>query len=143
MSNFEIGFCTYSEFREGVPGRINEVQLCVNGLYVVMFALDIKSEIPAAKYPSQVTDLEPLDDNCYRVDFTIMNADLAADHATTAHFRDGYWLPARSQAIEVSRIPVISGYFKEDYLDEGYEQELQDMIGFENSKLAADDLVSC
>jgi len=143
MSNFEIGYCSYSEFRDGVPHRVNESELCINGLYVVMFALDERSAIPAAKYPSQVTDMEPEDNGCYRVDFTVMNADLAPDYATTARFRDGYWLPAHSQQIEVGTINVISGYFKADYLDDDGEQELHDMISFEQTKIKEHDLVAC
>lgn len=142
MSNFEVGYCTYEEYRDGESGRLSERDLAVGGLYTVMFALDAKSVIPAAKYPSRVEELVEDHENMFGVKFTIMNADLAPDLETLAVMRNGYWLSSHSQGIHVGGAPVISGYFKESYYGSGPEQELQDMLEFEASRVGETDLVA-
>lgn len=142
MSSFEVGYCTYEEYRGGESGRLSERDLSVGGLYTVMFALDAQSAVPAAKYPSRVEEVMEDHANMFGVKFTVMNADLAPDLETLAVMRNGYWLPSHSQGINIGGAPVISGYFKENYYGSGPEQELQDMIDFELTKVGKQDLVA-
>lgn len=142
MSSFEVGYCTYEEYRVGESGRLPESELAVGGLYTVMFALDAQSAVPAAKYPSRIEEVMEDHANMFSVKFTIMNADLAPDLETLAVMRNGYWLPSHSQGINIGGVAVINGYFKESYYGSGSEQELQDMIDFELTKVAERDLVA-
>lgn len=143
MSSFEIGYCTYEEYRSGETGRVRESELAIGGLYTVMFTLDATSAIPAAKFPSRIVDVLEDQSQMFGVKFTILNADLAPDFETLSVFRNGYWLPAHSQGIRVGQAPVIAGYFKESYGADSPEQELQDIIEFEQTKLREQNLVAC
>lgn len=142
MSNTEIGYCSWEEYSSHEPLRVDEKEMCVSGLYVVMFALDTKSALPVHKYPATVQRITPVENGREYVLFTIDNCGLADNVTAHAQLQDGYWLPAHSMQLSVGEARVISGYFRDIDRENDMELELQDMIEFEQSKINTDDLVA-
>lgn len=126
MSKFEIGPCSIEEYHAGEKTRIMEESLEVEELYLAMFALKQQ----ATKRPSRVTALKKQNPGLYKVEFSILNADLQVDLETEGVFRDGYWQKVSSQGIKFGERLVNGIYFKDygDDVDGGLQALMEDAL---------------
>ncbi|HTB48661.1 MAG TPA: hypothetical protein VK712_01115 [Verrucomicrobiae bacterium] len=125
MSNFEFGSCPVDEYYAGEDNRIMETGLCIDGLYTMMLFLRNSRDQQAAKFPSRVNDIEQQDSGLYKLQFSILNADLAPSLDAEATLQDGFWQRSGSEALHFRSIPVRKAYFKDYY--QGIYDELEAM----------------
>ncbi len=125
MINFEIGYCPIDEYDDGRDDRVQESVLSV-GLYTLMLYLKGPSGFRAAKYPTQIRDIEQQNTGLCKIEFTILNGDLNPASEGQAQLHDGYWQRAASAMITVGQNETREGYFK-DYEDD-QDHELQAIL---------------
>jgi len=109
MSAVEADLLEYGDydfFREDRIRRPHEVA----GSVALMMVLDWEAEMPAAIcHINTYTHYEQLDGRDYAL-IGLTDADTGATVIKEACFKDGLWLPARSERIDVDGTPAITGY---------------------------------
>jgi hypothetical protein len=127
MAHLESGYCTANEYAGGRELRQNEAELAVEGLYLMMFALDTtRQDQQAAKHPARVTGLEQHESGLRQVELSFLSPDLKPEVTAEAVFSDGYWQRSKSCNLWVGEHQVVIAYLK-DYCD-GVQDELHSLI---------------
>ena len=127
MAHLESGYCTSDEYAGSRELRHHEAELAIDGLYLMMFALDTsRQDQQAAKHPTRVTGLDQHESGLHQVELSFLSPDLEPEVTAEAVFNDGYWQRAESCDLWVGEHQVVIAYLK-DYCD-GFHNELHGLI---------------
>ena len=127
MAHLESGYCTAKEYAGSRELRHHEAELAIDGLYLMMFALDTtRQDQQAAKHPARITGLDQHESGLRQVELSFLTPDLEPEVAADAVFNDGYWQKDKSSGLWVGEHQVVIAYLK-DYCD-GFQNELYGLI---------------